>query len=56
MARINSRNESVKIKLKQCWEESKDDRYYAARIAKRDEAIALTKYRKLRDERKLNKN
>lgn len=56
MARINSRNESVKIKLEQCWEESKDDRYYAARIAKRDDAIAFANYRKLREERGSDKN
>jgi hypothetical protein len=32
--------------------ESKEDREYAARLAKRDEAIAFAKYRKLICERK----
>ena len=43
-------------KLEERWKESKEDRAYAARIAKRDEAIAFAKYRKLREERGSNKN
>lgn len=39
-------------KLEARWKESKEDRDYAAKIAKRDEAIAFAKYRKIRDERK----
>ena len=39
-------------KLENRWKESKEDREYAARIAKRDEAIVFANYRKLRDERK----
>jgi hypothetical protein len=39
-------------KLEDRWKESKEDREYAAKLAKRDEAIAFAKYRKIRDERK----
>lgn len=52
MARINMHDESIKIKLEERWKESKEDRAYAARLAKRDENIAFAKYRKIRDERK----
>ena len=56
MARINMHDESIKIKLEERWKESKEDRLYAARIAKRDEAIAFAKYCKLREERGSDKN
>ena len=56
MARTNMHDESIKIKLEERWKESKQDRDYAARIAKRDEAIAFAKYRKLREERGSDKN
>jgi hypothetical protein len=56
MARINMHDEQIKHKLEERWKESKEDRAYAARIAKRDEAIAFAKYRKLREERGLDKS
>ena len=56
MVRINMHDEKIKIKLEDRWKESKEDRDYAARIAKRDEAIAFAKYRKLREERGSDKN
>ena len=56
MARINMHEEQIKHKLEERWKESKEDRAYAARIAKRDEAIAFAKYRKLREERKQSYN
>jgi hypothetical protein len=43
-------------KLEERWKESKEDRSYAAKIAKRDEAIAFAKYRKIREERGSDKN
>jgi hypothetical protein len=52
MARMNLHDEQLKTKLEERWKESKEDRDYAARIAKRDEAIAFAKYRKLREARK----
>ena len=45
-------DKQIKDRLEERWKESKEDRAYAARIAKRDEAIAFAKYRKLREERK----
>ena len=56
MARINMHDESIKVKLEERWKESKEDRAYAARIAKRDEAIAFAKYRELREKRGSDKN
>jgi hypothetical protein len=56
MARINMHDEQIKHKLEERWKESKQDRDYATRIAKRDENIALAKYRKLREERGSDKN
>ena len=44
------------IKLEDRWKESKEDREYAARIAKTDETIAFAKYRKLREEKGSYKN
>lgn len=43
-------------KLDERWKEYKEDRVYATRIAKRDEAIAFAKYRKLKEERGSDKN
>ena len=43
-------------KLEERWKESKEDRDYAARIAKRDEAIAFAKYRELKEKRGSDKN
>ena len=56
MARINLHDEQIKDKLEERWKESKKDRDYAARIAKRDEAIAFAKYRKLKEETGSDKN
>ena len=52
MARLNIHEEYIKIKLEERWKESKEDRDYAAKLAKGDEAIAFAKYRKHREERK----
>ena len=52
MARLNLHDESIKAKLEERWKESKEDRDYAARIVKRDEAIAFAKYRKFREANK----
>jgi hypothetical protein len=56
MVRTNTHDEQIKHKLEERWKESKEDRAYAARIAKRDEAIAFAKYRKIKDERGSDKN
>lgn len=56
MARHNMHDEQIKARLEERWVDSKKDRDYATRIAKRDEAIAFAKYRKLREERKQSYN
>lgn len=54
MARVNIHDESIKAKLEERWKETKEDRDCANRMAKRDEAIAFERYRKLRELMKLS--
>jgi hypothetical protein len=56
MSERDNDDKRLKFKLERIWESTKEDRTYAARIAKRDEAIAFAKYRKLREERGSDKN
>lgn len=51
MSERDSDDKRLKFKLERVWENTKDDRDYATRIARRDEKIASMNYRKLKEEK-----
>lgn len=51
MSERDSDDKRLKFKLEQRWKESKEDRDYATRIARRDEKIASMNYHKLKEEK-----
>ena len=51
MNKRDNDDKRLKFKLERVWENTKEDRDYATRIARRDEKIASMNYRKLREER-----
>lgn len=51
MSEKGSDDKKLKFKLERVWENTKEDRDYATRIARRDEKIACMNYRKLKEEK-----